>query len=125
MSVSLYFTAVRSVPLSAIEKDAIQKLEAKYAVEEQLLRYARTGNGLNWESWCVYDSACPTARDVIYEGATALPDNTEDACWIGLQHWCLLLSSVRHAVPGADWTVHLDDHEIVWDARRAAYDPSR
>jgi hypothetical protein len=56
--------------------------------------------------------------------ATKIPDNSEEAIWIGVQHWCEALSELRRAIADAEWRVHVDDHDIVWDEARQEYDPS-
>src|SRR5258708_5308967 len=98
MSVSIYYTAIRSVPITPAERTIVEKLVAKYSVEEQLAEYFTTGSGVDWESFCIYDVNRPTETGVIFAGATKLPDNSEDAIWIGLQHWCKLLSEIRIAL---------------------------
>ena len=87
--------------------------------------YLQTGDGYNWESFCIYDPNDPTEPDVVFEGATKLPDNSEDAVWGGLQHWCAALTEIRRIIPDADWDVHVDDHEIQWDEAVGAFDPSQ
>lgn len=49
----------------------------------------------------------PQKQIVIFEGATKLPDNSENAVWDGLQHWCSLLSEIRRIIPDADWQVNV------------------
>lgn len=120
MSISIYYTATRNVPLTPSERSAVDSLVAGSSVDDQIA----TGTGLNWESFCVYDPANPTTRDAVFEGATKLPDNSEDAVWFGLQHWCKLLTAVRHAITDSDWHVHVDDHDIPWDASACEFDPS-
>lgn len=125
MSVSIYYTATRDQPLTPVEQSALDAAVARFAVEDQLVEYCRTGDGANWESFCVDDPTDPTEPGVIFEGSTKLPDNTEHALWQGLQHWCQLLSIIRHNLPGAIWRVHADDHDIVWDDARGEFDPSQ
>ena len=67
----------------------------------------------------------PAEPDVIFEGATGLPDNSEEALWTGLQHWCNALTEIRHALPDAEWHVHVDDHDIPWDPAAQAFDPTQ
>jgi hypothetical protein len=124
MSISIYYTARRSRPLSTEERAAVDQLTAKYAIEDQLEEFLRTGEGYNWESFCIYDAADPTEPGVVFEGATKLPDNSEDAFLNGLQHWCNLLSEIRRAVPDAAWEVNVDDHDIPWNELTQLYDPT-
>ena len=120
MSISIYYTAKRNSPLTTSERSVVDALVAEYSVDDQIAAAA----GLNWESFCIYDPADPTSPDAVFEGATKLPDNSEDAVWIGLQHWCKLLSAIRLAVPDSDWHVHVDDHDIPWDESAGEFDPS-
>src|SRR4051812_34844377 len=125
MSISIYYSARRSTPLTDAERSRITRLEATYAVETQIDDYNRTGDGYNWESFCIYDPDDPTEPDIIFEGATKLPDNSEHAVWDGLQHWCRALTEIRHVLAGANWDVHVDDHDIPWIDATNEYDPSQ
>jgi hypothetical protein len=124
MSISIYYTAYRKNPLTPEERVFVNELVGRYAIEDQIIERERTGEGYNWTSFCVYDPTDATELGVIFEGATQLPDNSEDAVWQGLQHWCQLLSEIRQAVHGASWRVSVDDHEILWDEKLGEYDPS-
>jgi hypothetical protein len=123
MGISIYYVVHREQPLTSIEQTAIKKAVDSYAIDDQITKRERTGEGFNWSSFCVYDPDDPSEAGVIFEGATQLPDNSEDAIWAGLQHWCQLLSAIRRLLPGSSWHVHVDDHDIVWNEDRAAYDP--
>lgn len=125
MSVSIYYTARREQALTAAENKTLQQLIARYGIEDQLAERERTGEGYNWESFTVYDPSDPTEPGVVFEGATKLPDNSEDAMWVGVQHWCALLTQLRRSLPGASWQVHVDDHDIAWDEELDEYDPTR
>ncbi len=98
---------------------------ARYSVENLIEEREQTGEGSNWESFCVFDPEEPTAPAVVFEGATKLPDNSEEAFWLGLQHWCRLLSEIRRALPRTTWQVYVDDYDIIWDEERGEYDPSQ
>jgi len=125
MSISIYYTARRSTPINEAERTQIAAIEQQHAVERHIEEYHQTGEGHNWESFCVYDPNDPSEPDVVFEGATKLPDNSEDAVWEGLQHWCAALTEIRKVIPDADWHVHVDDHDIQWDDSVRAYDPSK
>ena len=125
MGISIYYTARRGTPLSAIERTELQRIKKEHAVEDQIDEYNRTGSGPNWESFCVYDPRNLTKPNVIFEGATGLPTNSEDALWNGLQHWCAALAKIRLILSGAEWDVRVDDHDIVWDDVNSCYDPSQ
>jgi hypothetical protein len=102
MSASIYYTAFRDQPLSSAENAAVKALIKKFSIEDQMEEYFQTGTGLNWESFCVYDRRKSVEPGIVFQGATKLPDNSEDAVLVGLQHWCQLLSEIRNAVPGAN-----------------------
>ena len=125
MSISIYYTARRSLSLTDSEHAQISTIEKNFAVEDQIEEYVKTGIGYNWESFCIYDPNDPTEPDIVFEGATKLPDNSEHAIWNGLQHWCAALTEIRKVISDADWKVHMEDREIQWDADARAYDPSR
>ncbi len=124
MSMSIYYTARRSRPLIDVEKRAVREAVKRYAVDDQLLERMRSGEGPNWESFCVYDPTHPSEPDVIFEGATKIPDNSEEASWAGLQRWCGALTEIRRSLPDATWSVHVEDHEIAWDEELQTFDPS-
>jgi len=123
VGISIYYTAYRNEPLSPEESASIQNIVTRYSVDNEIAERERTGEGFRWESFCVYDPDDPTEPGIIFEGATKLPDNSEDAIWEGLQHWCRLLTEVRRALPGTKWRVHVDDHDIPWDEETKAFDP--
>ena len=122
MSVSIYYAARRTQPLTEAEISVVEQITQKHSVDAQIEQYLQTGRGLNWESFCWYKHH--SAADVVLEGATKLPDKTADAMWIGIQHWCAALSEVRHAITGLVWIVSVNDHEIKWDEQRQLYDPT-
>ncbi len=124
MSISICYTARRATPLTDAESSGIDAVVSEYSVDDQIEAREPTDDSHNWESFCVYDRENPTEADVVFEGATKLPDNSEDAVWDGLQHWCKALSAIRRILPDADWNVHVDDHEMHWDDVAREYDPS-
>ena len=122
MSVAIYYRVVRVAPLTDAEKKAIDGLVEKYSVDNDIEKYLKTGKGLNWESFSFSEA---NETKVVLSGATALPNNTEDATWVGVQHWCKLLSEIRRLIPNAIWNVHVENHEIQWDSKAFAYDPKK
>jgi hypothetical protein len=124
MSISIYYTASRDRPLSPDEQAAVDQICASYSIREQVEQYVQTRRGHNGENFHVYGRDNPTEAGVIFEGATKLPDNSEDAQWELLQRWCKLLSEVRRSVRDAVWHVHVDDHDIPWDEAEHRYDPA-
>src|SRR4051812_14100795 len=119
MSVSIYYTARRSTPLTSAERTTVSQIVQRYDIGDRLQEYFKTGQGLNWESFSVYDP--PTEPDLIFEGATKLPDNTEMALWEGVQHWSAALSEIRRVLHDAAWHVHVDDHDLVWNETQRMY----
>jgi hypothetical protein len=122
MSISIYYSAKRASPLTDQEKVTIQRILGEHSVDALLEKYLSTAEGLNWESFCLYDKP---SNGCILEGATKLPDNTEDATWLGVQHWCKALTALRRAIKGADWSVQVEDHELQWSALWRRYDPRK
>ena len=123
MSVSIYYSAKRAHPLEDAERVAVHALIHEYSVEALQEEHAQLR--LNWESFCVYNPADPTEPGVVFEGATKLPDNSEDGLWLGVRHWAALLSRIRRLLHDADWNVHVDDHDLVWDDVSREYDPTQ
>jgi hypothetical protein len=124
VGISIYYTARRSTPLSQGEQAAIDELVRHYSVKKVMRERERTGAGPNWEDFCVYEPNEDTEPGVIFEGATRLPDSSEDDFWIGIQHWCRVLSLIRLVLPDALWDVAVDDHPIPWNAELGVFDPA-
>ena len=81
--------------------------------------------GSNGELFCVYDPQNPTGPDIIFEGATKLPDHSPEELWEAMQHWAALLSQIRRIIPDAKWHVHAVDHDLVWDEQLLEYNLAR
>lgn len=120
---SIYYKARRQTPLSEAERAAIREVERQFAVEDQIARRELTGDGPNWESFCVYDPDQPPSPRIIFEGATGLPDNSEEHLATGLEHWCNALAAIRRILPDAEWSVHINDVDIPWDEKQQVWDP--
>ncbi|GLQ47821.1 hypothetical protein GCM10007862_28720 [Dyella lipolytica] len=125
MSISIYYSAARGHPLTKAESSAIAALVDQYAINKQTAKRSWFRRPPNWEAFGIYDRANPGQPNAIFEGSTRLPDNSQEAMWIGLQHWCRLLSEIRRSVAGASWSVHVDDHEIPWNSATSSYDPAK
>jgi len=125
VSVSIYYTARRSRSINDAEQVAIDALVSEYSADSRIERYLRTGMGLNWASFCIYQRLLGQMADVVFDGATKLPDNSEDGLWEGVRHWSELLSRIRRVLRDAQWRVSVDDHELVWDDERGEYDLQR
>jgi len=113
---------VPPTPITKSECLLIDAIVRMSSVDKKIEKYLQTGEGLNWESFGVYDK--PSAPDVIFEGATKLPDNTKDATWEGVWHWCWTLSYIRLVLHDASWRVGVENHKIKWDENERRFDPS-
>jgi len=91
-------------------------------VDEEIEEYLKTGKGHNWVSFSIYDLETQTVSDVIFEGSTELPVNSKYAIFDGLEHWASLLTGIRNVLEDAEWHVHVDDHDLVWDEENLEYD---
>jgi len=125
LSVSIYYIARRNRRITDAEQAAIDELVSKYSVDSRIEEFLRSGLGLNWESFRIYQHPEDQSGGVVFEGATKVPDNSEDGLWEGVRHWSGLLSRIRHVLRDAQWQVSLDDHELVWDSERGEYDLRR
>ncbi|GKU78143.1 hypothetical protein [Paenibacillus sp. L3-i20] len=105
MGVSLYYKAERPTPLTKEEEQAIQQVINNY---QRSFGFKEEG-----EDFCVYepDNSEPMT---IFVGATGLPmgdlEDMHDACL----HWAACLTEVRHILNDCEWSVHLDDHDLLW-----------
>lgn len=125
MSFSIYYSARRPAPLSGEEQEDVRKVLTKYSVDARARRFAESGEGLNWEPFGMSDPKEFSAADVVFEGATRLPDNTEEAFSAGVVHWCNVLSALRRVIHKAMWSVRVEDQEIAWDYQNDRYDPAK
>ncbi|GHH39081.1 hypothetical protein [Lentzea cavernae] len=103
MGVSLYYTARRATPLTDAELTAVSGVADTYNAnapfsedEEGLYLYDRLDAG------------------TVLDGSTKMPF-ADDRVVPSLVHWLAAVTALRTAVPDADWTFTLDDHEIEWD----------
>jgi hypothetical protein len=122
VSISIYYSAARTTPLGEKEKLNVEAAIRRASVDEDIEQYLRTGQGLNWESFSLFQ---PPRAGLVLEGSTKLPDNSDEAVLSGVRHWCRLLSTLRSIVKEATWRVAVEDHEIPWDEERQAFDHQR
>jgi hypothetical protein len=120
VSISIYYSARRSTPLTEPEERAVAAIVARYSVADEVEEYHLTGTGWAMEDFSLYDPPIDTA-DRVLEGATKLPLNTEDDFWTAIQHWCRALSELRRSIPDCVWHVHVDDLEIEWDEKSQSF----
>ncbi|HTU16416.1 MAG TPA: hypothetical protein VMG10_00010 [Gemmataceae bacterium] len=124
MGISLYYQARRERPLSPDERAAIDSVVARYPVEALIAGVSVPPEEYNGEAFVVYPAETCTVPGIVFEGATKLPTNSEEAFWVAVQFWCQLLTEVRQLLSDAEWAVQIDDHDIWWDLERRRYDPS-
>jgi hypothetical protein len=102
MSVSIYYSAKRSTPLTPAEAAAIADVT---------LRFNETsptpgGEGLTMLTWTKNDLC------VLLENSIQLPNG--EKAFEAVPHWVRALTEIRNLIPGADWHVNLDDFEFPW-----------
>jgi hypothetical protein len=124
MGIAIYYAARRTAGLTDQEREVVEAVVRRYSVAGAIEEYHRTGSGWNGEDFCLYEPPFDSP-DTILEGATRLPDQDEDVFWAAVRHWCEALSQFRRLLPDAEWNVHVDDLDIVWDAEQQAFDPAR
>ncbi|MGE2771559.1 hypothetical protein ACQGAO_24955 [Rhodococcus sp. 1.20] len=101
MSTSLYYSAVRTTPLTDDEKAEVDRLIAVHNDEFPF----------DYEVLDLYPSDIP---DTLLNGSTKIwSDPTEVIP--SLVYWFNALTELRRAVPDADWDVSLDDTPADWD----------
>lgn len=110
MSVSLYYTARRTQPVTPREKAICEEIAGRYD--------AQYPYGEMYEGFCIYDwerTLDEWEKDVIFSGATALPysDNINSVFRVA-NWWLKCLGEITDALPGAQWHVHIDDSDISW-----------
>jgi hypothetical protein len=125
MALSIYYSARRPTPISEQEQAEFEKVLARYSVDARVKRFAETGEGLNWKPFGITPNSETSAADVVFEGSTPLPDNTEEAFSAGVTHWCNTLSALRRIIHKAMWSVRVEDQEIAWDYQHDRYDPAK
>jgi hypothetical protein len=128
MSVSIYYEGKCKKPLNEGDLQTVAAIAEKFSVDNQIKKYIETGEGLNWESFHYETNVSEGGlfkKGTVFEGSTKLPDNTEDAMWEGVQHWCHCLSELRNSLPNLEWQVRVEDHNIQWDKSARAYDPTK
>jgi hypothetical protein len=117
MSVGLYYKACRLSPLSPNEEKALLELMNSYSKEKEIEKYIQAQRGLNWEDFSAYELD-PESPEVIFSGSTNLPDNSTFAPYKGARHWVGCLNRIkREVLPDAEWSVSIDDNDLIWDEK--------
>jgi hypothetical protein len=124
VSVSIYYTACRSRPLTCGEQAAISEPISRYPLSDLLAEHGFAEAARDGEGFGLYPADNPTEPDVVFGGSTKLTLCDEEAFWMSIKYWCRVLSEIRRILPDADWRFHLDDADIVWCEVTQAFDPS-
>ncbi|WP_193551481.1 hypothetical protein [Pseudomonas ovata] len=128
MAIAIYCTAMSDTPLTPDQQAEATAIAGRFSKDRSIEDYLASGEGLNWSSFDLDVNATYDAvhdKYTVLSGSSTLPDNTDEATWIGVQHWCLCLSQLRNALPACEWRVAVEDHVIEWDVALSAYDPGR
>ncbi|HIW61285.1 MAG TPA: hypothetical protein H9881_02415 [Candidatus Stackebrandtia excrementipullorum] len=104
MSVSVYYRAQRAVPPTPDETSTIERIVAAHVSS---FPYR------DEESLHLYETGGDTPAEIL-AGATKMPTDPDRMIPVLT---CVLdtVSELRRAVPGAEWSVHLDDLDVPWD----------
>ncbi|MFE7563420.1 hypothetical protein [Kitasatospora sp. NPDC057500] len=103
MSVSLYYSAHRTAPLTEAETVSVADIVAArapsfpYQEEEGLFLYPRSDE-----------------PDEILAGSTKLPYEPDRVLPV-MTHVLTSVTELRRALPEAQWHVHMDDLDVPWD----------
>lgn len=104
MAFSLYYTAIRSTPLTAEESAEIRRIADTYCKSFPLKGRA--------EDFCIYLASDGTE---IFSGATALPGGGYKRMYEAALHWLKALTDIRNALSGCVWDVRFDDVDLIWE----------
>lgn len=137
MGISIYYTAHREHGLTEAERHQVGAIVA----EENAALFAELDAMLPswWETGAV--PADLSSAGEICEGITLYdPDRTEpgvvlqgsskvshasceaEPMFVQLDHYMRSgLARLRHAVPGAEWHVHVDDTDVEWEEEAGEY----
>lgn len=112
MSVSLYWTAYRDRPLSAVEEHSAQTIIDAASDHPNIVALV-DAEGTFWEGLLLWHD--PDEDGEVLRGSSALPRLSRPSVQALLEHCCDVLAALRQAVVGADWDVALDDLAIRWE----------
>ncbi|WP_405761289.1 hypothetical protein OG234_22580 [Streptomyces sp. NBC_01420] len=107
MSVSLYYTARRTTPLSGPESAAVARVVAarrtSFPYEDE-------------ESLYVYDPRTAEPGTVL-DGSTKMPFDLGRLMPV-IAHVLDSVTELRRTLPDAEWHVHMDDLDVEWDGTK-------
>ena len=118
MSVSLYYEARRSQPISPQEQAACEEIARRYD--------AQYPYGELYEGFCIYNLAQErdeSEQDIIFSGATKLPPFDDMIVLHVVNWWLKCLSEITDVLSGAQWHVHIDGGEIEWSENERSFLP--
>lgn len=104
MSVSLYYHAGRTTPLTEAEAAEVERIVAArqasfpYEDEEHLYLYEDSGSD----------------PGTVLAGSTKMPLDPDRLMPV-IDHLLDSVTALRRAVPDAAWRLHMDDLDIPWD----------
>ncbi|GAA2262493.1 hypothetical protein GCM10010232_62670 [Streptomyces amakusaensis] len=104
MSVSLYYSAYRTTPLTGTESASVTRVvaarTASFPYEDE-------------ESLYVHDQSADEPRQIV-AGSTKMPFDPTRVLPV-IAHLLDSVSELRRAIPDAEWRVHMDDLDVPWD----------
>ena len=105
MSISLYYTARRSQPITSQEQCNCAEIAKRYDQQYPF--------GELYEGFCIYNlEKCKDVKEenIIFDGSTKLPTDIEGEFLLNVVDWWLkCLEEIAGVLVGAQWNVHLDD----------------
>ncbi|MDV5143823.1 hypothetical protein R1T08_05925 [Streptomyces sp. SBC-4] len=104
MSVSLYYSARRTTPMTEAESVSVARVVAAHMAS---FPYD------DEESLYLYDGPA-VGREEIVVGSTKMPFDPGRLLPV-IAHVLDSVTELRRAVPGAEWRVHMDDLDVPWD----------
>lgn len=93
------------MPLTDTESISVNSIIERYNSEYPFSEKA--------EDFCVYDEV--PENDVIFNGATKLPDSDVELSFEVTFYWFKCLTEITEVIKGCKWTVTIDDTEMIWD----------
>ncbi|MEU5402227.1 hypothetical protein ABZ348_23360 [Streptomyces sp. NPDC005963] len=104
MSVSLYYSAHRTTPLTEVEAAFVARIVTAHTTS---FPYD------DEESLYLYDRGDVDPQEVV-AGSTKMPFQPDRLMPV-VVHVLDSVTELRRAVPDAEWRVHMDDLDIPWD----------
>ncbi|MFI9741103.1 hypothetical protein [Streptomyces sp. NPDC052494] len=104
MSVSLYYSARRTTPLTEAESASVARV-----VADHMASFPYDDE----ESLDLYDPDASEPEEII-AGSTKMPFDPGHLMPV-IAHVLDSVTELRRAVPDAEWRVHMDDLDVPWD----------